>query len=128
MKQLLIITLTLGLLSIATAEEVGLNVDKINAQEDTTISISKGNKKSNTKKYTISEGENQITSDKEVVKKEAQQSWKMACSDWKKEFRDLNKDNKIISMSCGTMNCTKDGVESTCSSVAKYKVRIVVEE
>ena len=128
MKQLLIITLTLGLLSIATAEEVGLKVDKINAQEDTTISISKGNKKSNSKKYTISEGEDQITSDKEVVKKEAQQSWKMACSDWKKEFRDLNKDNKIISMSCGTMNCTKDGVESTCSSVAKYKVRVVVEE
>ncbi len=128
MKQLLIITLTLALLSIATAEEVGLKVDKINAQEDTTISISKGNKKSNAKKYTISEGEEQITSDKEVVKKDAQKSWKMACGDWKKEFRDLNKDNKIISMSCGTMNCTKDGVESTCSSVAKYKVRVVVEE
>lgn len=128
MKQLLIITLTLGLLSIATAEEVGLKVDKINAQEDTTISISKGNKKSDKKKYTVSEGEDQITSDKEVVKKEAQKSWKTACTDWKKEFRDLNKDNKIISMSCGAMNCTKDGVESTCSSVAKYKVRVVVEE
>lgn len=128
MKQLLLITLTLGLLSIATAEEVGLKVDKINAQEDTTISISKGNKKSNTKKYTISEGENEITSDKEVVKKEAQQSWKVACSDWKKEFKDLNKDNKIISMTCGKMNCTKDGVETTCASVAKYKVRVVVEE
>ena len=128
MKQLLIITLTLGLLSIATAEEVGLKVDKINAQEDTTISISKGNKKTDRKKYTISEGEDQITSDKEVVKKEAQKSWKMACSDWKKEFRDLNKDNKIISMSCGTMNCSKDGVESTCSSMAKYKVRIIIEE
>lgn len=128
MKQLLIITLILGLLSTATAEEVDVKVDKINTQEDTTISISKGNKKSNTKKYTISEGENEITSDKEVVKKEAQQSWKMACSDWKKEFKDLNKDNKIISMTCGKMNCTKDGVETTCASVAKYKVRVVVEE
>ncbi len=128
MKKLLMITLTFGFLSISIAEDVGLKVDKINAQEDTTISISKGNKKSNSKKYTISEGEDQITSDKEVVKKEAQQSWKMACSDWKKEFKDLNKDNKIISMSCGTMNCTKDGAESTCSSVAKYKVRVVVEE
>ena len=128
MKQVLFIILTLGLFSTVTAEEVGLKVDKINAQEDTTISISKGNKKTDRKKYTIAEGEDQITSDKEVVKKEAQQSWKMACSDWKKEFRDLNKDNKIISMSCGVMNCTKDGVESTCASVAKYKVRVVVEE
>ena len=128
MKQLLIIALTLGLLSIATAEEVGLKVDKITTQEDTTISISKGNKKSDTKKYTISEGEDQLTGDKEVVKKDAQKSWKMACADWKKEFRDLNKDNKIISMSCGTMNCSKDGVESTCSSMAKYKVRVIIEE
>ena len=80
------------------------------------------------KKYVISEGTDDITGDKDVLKKSAEKNWKQACDDWKKEIKELNKDNKIISVSCGSMTCAKDGVESTCKSSGSYKVRVLTEE
>lgn len=111
----------------ALASEVGVKVNNINGNEDTTISIEKG-KKNNFKRYAISEGEHDLTGDKDVVAKSAETNWKQACNDWKKEFRMDNKDNKIISITCGKMNCTKEGVETTCTSMAKYKIKTLAEE
>ena len=111
----------------AQAQEVGVKVNNIDATQDTTISIKKGDVAAK-RKYVISEGEDEITGDKDVVMKNAEKNWKTACSEWKTEFRDLNKDNKIMSMTCGRMKCSKEGVESTCASTAKHKVRILTEE
>jgi hypothetical protein len=109
------------------AAEVGVKVNKIDSNEDTTISIEKG-KKNNFKHYAISEGEHDLTGDKDVVAKSAELNWKQACKDWKQEFRTDNKDNKIISITCGKMSCSKEGVETTCTSMAKYKVKTLAEE
>lgn len=115
----------------AFSQEVGVKVDKVDAtaEEGTTISITKGSKKApGAKKYTLSEGTDELVGDKDVVRKNAEINWKKACTEWKAEFKEMNKENKIVSMSCGRMNCNKDGVETTCESVAKYKVRVVAEE
>ena len=112
---------------LAQAETVGVKVNDVSTAQDTTISIKKGDSTSK-KKYTISEGEEDVTGDKNVVMKDAEKSWKAACLEWKKEFREQNKDNKIITMNCGRMVCTKEGVESTCSSTAKHKVKVLTEE
>ncbi|MBC7743321.1 MAG: hypothetical protein H7061_14075 [Bdellovibrionaceae bacterium] len=109
------------------AEEVGIKINDVNTTQDTTISIKKGDA-GGKRKYTLSNGEEDISGDKNVVMKDAEKSWKSACLDWKKEFRELNKDNKIITMNCGQMKCTKDGVESICSSTAKHKVKVLLEE
>lgn len=109
-------------------EEVGIKVDKINTSSDTTISIKKGSSQSNQKKWILTEGEEDITGDKDVVLKSAEKNWKKACKEWKIEFKELNKDNKIISLNCGKMNCSKEGVESTCTSKAIHKVKTLTEE
>ena len=124
------ITLVLALLIssvLVSAQEVGVKVDKVNASEDTTISIKKGATTSK-KIYSVVEGEHDVTGDKDVVAKGAEKNWKTACTEWKNEFREDNKDSKIISMTCGRMTCDKEGVETTCRSLAKYKIRTLAEE
>ena len=127
MKKLFIVAFVFGCLAVA--QEVGVQVNKVNAssEEGTTISISKGTKKG-AKKFVVTEGSEELAGDKDVVLKSAEKNWQKACKEWKTEFKDNNKDNKIVSMNCGKMNCSKNGVESTCESMAKYKVRVVEEE
>lgn len=128
MKKLFLVAFVFS--CMAFAQEVGVKVDKVNAnnEEGTTISISKGAKKDAKKKYIVTEGTEEVSGDKDVVLKNAEKNWQKACKEWKSEFKENNKENRIISMNCGKMNCTKNGVESTCESMAKYKVRVVEEE
>lgn len=127
----IILCAVLILTQLAAASEIGVKVDKINTNESdqaTTISIQKGNSSKNSKKYTISEGQQEIIGDNDVVRKSSEISWKAECAGWKKEFRNDNKDNKIITLSCGKMECAKTGVETTCTSLAKYKLKTLIEE
>lgn len=113
---------------VAQSEEVGVKVDKVDTSQDTTISIKKGSSSDSKKKYSVVEGEHEVVGDKDVVAKNAEKNWKKECTDWKKEFREDNKENKIISLTCGRMVCEKVGVESTCQSQAKYKIKTLAEE
>lgn len=126
MKQVLL-TVVFAFAIQGFAAEVGVKVNKIDTNEDTTISIEKG-KKSHYKHYVMSEGEHDLSGDKDVVAKSAEINWRKECNEWKKEFRADNKDNKIISITCGKMSCSKEGVETTCSSQAKYKIKTLAEE
>ncbi|OFZ31195.1 MAG: hypothetical protein A2622_00945 [Bdellovibrionales bacterium RIFCSPHIGHO2_01_FULL_40_29] len=118
----------LSLASTTQAQDVGVKVNGISTEEDTTISIKKGAGTANKKKYIISEGGEDVVGDKDVLKKNAEKNWKQACDDWKKEVKEMNKDNKVIALSCGSMSCSKEGVESTCKSNGTYKIRILEEE
>ena len=124
---LITLVITLMISGISSAQDVGVKVNNINADQDTTISIKKGDTLAK-KKYTISEGSEDIGGEKDVLKKNAEKNWKKACEDWKSEMKTNNKDNKIISISCGVMSCSKDGVESECQSKASYKIRVLSEE
>ncbi len=125
MKKLVLTILTIALAHTAHAEEVGVKVD---TSQDTTISVKKGPQADAKKKYSVVEGEHEVVGDKDVIAKSAEKNWKLACTEWKKEFRQDNKDNKIISVVCGRMVCDKEGVESTCKSQAKYKIKTLSEE
>lgn len=125
-------TLLLSLILVsgltAHAQSMDVKVKDVDASQDTTISIKKGQGTQNKKVYTLSEGNEEIVGDKDVLKKTAEQNWKKACDEYKKEFKEMNKENKIVSLSCGSMVCAKEGVESTCQSKATYKVRVLSEE
>lgn len=123
----ILLTIVLAFSIQGIAAEVGVKVNKIDTNEDTTISIEKG-KKSQYKHYVMSEGEHDLSGDKDVVAKSAEINWRKECNEWKKEFRLDNKDNKIISITCGKMSCSKEGVETTCTSMAKYKIKTLAEE
>ena len=43
------------------------------------------------------------------------------------EVKDLNKENHVISMSCGAMECATVAMESTCRSKAQAKIKVRVK-
>lgn len=108
---------------LALAQTAG--VKDIPADGDTTISITKG--KNGQNEFQITEGTADISGDPEVLTKAARTSWKQACNDWKKELKELNKDNQILSMSCNNPNCAKNATsETVCQSTGTYKLKTKV--
>jgi hypothetical protein len=128
MKKLILSALFVLATTAHAEEKVGVKIDDMNTSQDTTISIKKGSNATNTKKWVLTEGEEDITGDKDVTMKKAENNWKTACKEWKAEFKEMNKENKVVSMSCGKMVCSKEGVESTCVSKATHKVKTLSEE
>ena len=118
------LTVAILLPSIAGAQKVGVHVDGVNTNENTTIEIKKNDRPKNEKSFEVTEGTDEITGEFSTLLQEARKNWKTACVDWKKEFKELNKENQILFMSCGSMTCSKVSVESSCQSVAKYKLRV----
>lgn len=96
--------------------------------EDIHVDVNHSPSDKNTKIYEITEGQEDITGDKSTLKKTAEQNWKKACHQWSAEFKKTNKENSIISYNCGKMDCSKEGVETTCTSKATHKVKVLVEE
>src|SRR5690349_4020182 len=81
----------------------GIDVKGVDTDDNTTIEVHKGEKTvRNQVRWEVSEGATDIQGEFNPVKKDARVEWKKACDAWKKEFRDDNKENKIISMNCGT--------------------------
>lgn len=113
------------LMTNALAQNVGVKVDDVNAQDDTTIEIRKG-QRPGTPLYEVTEGEATIEGDSALLLTEARKNWKNACNDWKTEFRELNKENSILAMSCGKQNCVTQTSESQCTSKGTYKLKIKV--
>lgn len=108
--------------SFAFAQSLGIK--DISTQGDTTIKIQKGKEDD---KYEITTGTDVIEGEAAPLLKEARANWKAACSDWKKELRELNKENQLISLSCGAMKCSTTAMETTCASEGKNKIRVKVK-
>jgi len=110
----------------AQAQTVDVKDVKSEDEGTTTIEIRKGSKNNPAKSdslWEVQDGDAEIAGDPQAMEREARKAWKDACSEWKKEFRSDNKDNKIISMNCGTPNCTGEVGKKTCTSKATYKVK-----
>lgn len=107
----------------ALAQTMGIK--DIPADGDTTIKIEKGQKADN--KFEVSEGTDTIEGDPAPLLKDARTNWKLACTEWKKELKELNKENQVISMSCGTMSCATTAMETTCSSTGKNRIKVKVK-
>lgn len=102
------------------------NIKDIPLDKETNITISPDAKKN--KAWEIVEESNDISGDPESLAKEARNSWKKACADWKAEAKENNKENKIISLNCGTPKCEKsESITTTCTSEAKLKVKVKTE-
>lgn len=105
------------------AQSVG--VKDIPADGDTTIEIKKG--KNSDKEFEIITNEDEVAGEAAPLIKDARLNWKTACTEWKNETKDLNKENQILSLSCGKMECTSAAMETTCSSKARYKMKVRVK-
>ena len=107
----------------ALAQSIG--VKDIPADGDTTIKIEKGGKTE--AQFEITSGTDEIEGEAAPLLKEARANWKKACTEWKQETKELNKDNQIITLSCGTMKCGTSAMETTCTSEGKHKIKVKVK-
>lgn len=124
--------LIIALIPVAVFAQ-NVNIKDIDTDsESTTIEISKGKKKIEeavkcTANWEITEGSADINGEGANMMGEAKKNYKKACDDWKKEFRADNKENKIININCGTMNCNSEAMEKTCTSRASYKIKTRID-
>ena len=110
---------------LSFAQNVGVKVDDAGNAENTTIEIKKGNHALQPQ-YEVTTGDETLQGEAAPLLKEARKNWLKACQDWKKEFKELNKDNSILAMSCGAQNCATQSMESVCTSKATYKLKVKV--
>jgi hypothetical protein len=91
----------------------------------TTIEIKKGKpgQVKTENQWELTDGTADVQGDSGATNKDAQGNWKKSCNDWKKEIRDENKENKVISLNCGTMACSGEAGNKSCTSKATYKIK-----
>ena len=121
-----ILAITVLMFSLSTLAQTA-QVRDIPADGDTNISITKG--KNSQRDYDITESHEDISGDPQILSKDARDSWKTACADWKKETKENNKGNQIISLSCGSVKCEKkDATEITCVSSGTSKIKTKIRD
>jgi hypothetical protein len=134
MKKLLLSITALSLTSYAFADDTEVKIkSKIsNSDDNQAIVISKQKiKDSNedlTKKFEIVKETAEIEGDDAITDSIALANWKQACNDWKKEIRELNKQNSLIQINCGkrekhSTDMGKKQYVSQASFTAKVQVR-----
>lgn len=109
------------------AEKAAVKIEDINASGETAITIQKGAKKGCTI-YEIIDGREEVFGGPEYDKSKALGSWKTACSEWRGQLKELNRENRIISVNCNQPVQSKDGEQYLFKSSATYKVRVKMAE
>lgn len=93
------------------------------AAADTNVNIQKGDDA----EFTIISDKAEVAGEPLLADADARESWKKACEQWKAEMRDLNKDNQLIALSCGTPRPTRsENANTIYRSDGTYKVRVRV--
>ncbi len=118
------------LATVSLAQSIDVKDLKASEEGTTTIEIKKGAPKGSAQdpgtspaQWEVVEGEADIDGDSAPMKKEAKSNWNVACDTWKKELKADNAENKIISLNCGSPNCSGEAGNQICSSKAKYKIK-----
>lgn len=116
--------------SVLMAQSVSIQDVPVD-QESTTIEIKKGKQAttdSTKKQYQIMEEVSEVAGEPAPLMKAARENWNKACAEWKKEVKELNAENKILTLNCGKPQCQTTTMETTCTSDAKSKIRVVITE
>lgn len=107
----------------AAAQSVDVNDVSTQESDSTTIEITKGKNDLKDKDWEVVEGAVPINGDPAPMSKAARRNWQKACNEWKKEFREDNKENRVISVSCGSPECSGPVGQKSCASTARFQVK-----
>ncbi len=106
------------------AQDKTLKISDIPTHEDTSVIIKKG-VASFGPDFEIVSGVDEVAGDPLAGSKESHASWKVACENWKKETRELNKTNQVLSLNCNLPMPTRiEGGLNIYHSSASYKLRV----
>lgn len=124
-QSVLLIAIFMAYLASSDANAQKAAVTEIPVDGGTTIQIRKGEPAPAAEKdFEILDGSAEVAGEPNVMAKAARESWKKACDDWKKEVKELNKDNQVIVLNCNTPKCGPEGTTTVCKSTATYKIKI----
>lgn len=110
----------------AIAEKMDVKLKDVSADNDTSITI--GKNQGQCVEYEIVSGQEEISVAPEYDKTKARKEWQLACDEWKKSMRELNKENRIITLNCGSPTRSTEGDQHAMKSTATYKVRVQMKE
>lgn len=124
--RLILMALFIG--GVAQAQTIDKIVNDNSSDESTTtIEIKKKKGAANTPAaqaiWEFSDGTADIQGETSAMNRAAKESWQKSCNSWKKEFREDNKENRIINLNCGIPNCGGDAGNVVCTSKATYKIK-----
>lgn len=125
MKALSVVASLLTVLSLSAAFAQSVGVKDIPANGDTTIRIEKGMRSE--QQFEVITNKDEIEGEPANLLKEARENWNTACKDWKRETKELHKDNQIVALNCGKRVCNTAAMETTCTSEATSKVKVRVK-
>ena len=116
--------------SSVMAQKAGVKLDGIDANSDeTSITIKKGaSAKKDCQTYEVVDGNEEVAGDPENERSKAYSNWKKACSDWKASMKELNHDNKILTLNCNRPQENKDKYLTTFTSQGSYKLRVKLKD
>lgn len=94
----------------------------------TTIQVKKGDQPSADRDFEILDGSAEVAGEPNLMSKGARESWKKACDEWKKEVKDLNKENQVVVLNCNSPHCAIESGSTVCKSTASYKLRVKIKK
>lgn len=81
-------------------------------------------KASEKKHFEVIDGTAPVTGEPGNNTEGARTKWSKACSEWKAETKELNKENQVLSLVCGSASCAyQENGTYVCSSTAVYKLK-----
>jgi hypothetical protein len=67
----------------------------------------------------------EIEGEPSLGSKEAYQTWKTACNEWKSELKELNRREQILSLDCGSPKLSRaEQFQKIYRSTAKYQIKV----
>jgi hypothetical protein len=125
---MILLSASFATFSLADDKGPSVGIKDVPTQGDTSIVIKKGAPASQPHRdFEVESGTEEITGDPAASAKEAMDSWKQACAEWKKEMGEMNA-GQLLALSCGTPRAEKDkNFRTTQSSTGTYKVKVKVK-
>ena len=112
----------------AFAESPKIKIGDIQTNEDTSVIIKKGSSSSLGPEFEIVSGTGEILGDPTLGAKDAYSNWKSACDDWKKETRELNKENQVLALSCNAPDRSQENGQHMYRSTGTYKLKVRIRD
>jgi len=78
------------------------------------------------KDFEVVSGSEEVIGDPEPGRKAGYASWKAACAEWKKELKELNKTNQVLTLNCNSPEFVQENGNYTYKSQGSYKLRVRV--
>ena len=122
----IVMSLTFLMALNGLAQGPKVKVGDILTDEDTSVYIRKGIPLNMGPEFEIVSGSSEITGEPMAGSKESYASWKTACDDWKKETREMNKENAILALGCNSATKTQENGQQVYRSTGTYKLKVRV--